>query len=811
MHTGKSSKAHGPKTDTSPRFRWTALLAATALFTLILYPNLLVTKLRYDVGDVAEKDIKAPRDFLIEDQTATEIKRQQAVQEVMTVFDHDTELAQRIGRTVDEAFADMRALRQAAAGSRGPEPSAAAAPPPLAPQPAVEEKSPDPKHLPENMRKSFEDKLGIRVGKGAFGLLDQQGFPKRVAEATAEILQKVLESGVVSNKEMLLKDYEKGIVLRDVRTKEEKAYRDFRQLFSVEQARGFARTAGQEVLRELDPGLAELAVDFSQRLIQPNVTLNRNETEERKSRAATEIKPVLYKIKSGEMLLREGERVTELHLLKLKTLEAQTKPQQFLQSVAGAAALMLGLFVVTYTLFLRRHLSQAQTPSRNAALMVGAFLFFLLIARTSVSFVGVVLQSSVYPIPESAAVFAAPLAAAPMTICLFLGLPAALPFATVTAIGGALIFDNSLPLCLFFLVTGSMGAYWISHCRERRVFVTAGTKTGILAALMAAAIGLYLAEFSWSRILWGMAFAFLGGIGSGLIAAGIAPLVEISFGYTTDITLLELANLDRPILRRLMIEAPGTYHHSVIVGSMVEAAASEIGANPLLAKVAGYYHDIGKIKKPLYFIENQRNGKNRHDKLAPSMSSLILISHIKEGVEIAREHKLGRVITDAIRQHHGTSLIRYFFEKAKQLKGEDAVKEEDFRYPGPTPQSREAALVMLADVVEAASRTLENPTPARVKGLVQNLFNRILADGQLDRCDLTLKDLHRIAGSFNTILNGIHHHRIEYFDQRPPVADSARGRTKNGHPDRQPPKAAQDIPEGHKAEGPDHPKLTRAS
>jgi rRNA maturation RNase YbeY len=237
------------------------------------------------------------------------------------------------------------------------------------------------------------------------------------------------------------------------------------------------------------------------------------------------------------------------------------------------------------------------------------------------------------------------------------------------------------------------------------------------------------------------------------------------FDYTTDITLLELANLDRPILRRLMIEAPGTYHHSVIVGTLVEAAASEIGANPLLARVCGYYHDIGKVNKPLYFIENQK-GKNKHDKLAPSMSSLILIAHVKDGVEIARKNKLGSMIIDTIKQHHGTSLIKFFYEKAKQRKGEDSVNIDDFRYPGPKPQTREAGLVMLADAVEAASRTLENPTSSRIQGLVQNLINKIFSDGQLDACELTLKDLHNIAKSFNQILSGIYHHRIEYPDQR---------------------------------------------
>jgi len=242
-----------------------------------------------------------------------------------------------------------------------------------------------------------------------------------------------------------------------------------------------------------------------------------------------------------------------------------------------------------------------------------------------------------------------------------------------------------------------------------------------------------------------------------------------------------LANLDRPILRRLMLEAPGTYHHSVIVGSLVEAAAAEIGANPLLAKVCGYYHDIGKVRKPLYFIENQSGGRNKHDKLAPSMSSLILIAHIKDGIEIARKDKLGQVIIDTIQQHHGTSLISYFFNKAQQLKGAEAVKEDDYRYPGPRPQTKEAGLVMLADVVEAASRTLENPTPARIQGLVQHLVNKIFSDGQLDHCELTLKDLHSIAKSFNKILNGIHHHRIEYSDT--PTKENGKG--KHGHPDRQ--------------------------
>ncbi|UCD33488.1 MAG: HDIG domain-containing protein [Desulfobacterales bacterium] len=251
-----------------------------------------------------------------------------------------------------------------------------------------------------------------------------------------------------------------------------------------------------------------------------------------------------------------------------------------------------------------------------------------------------------------------------------------------------------------------------------------------------------------------------------------------------------------------MIEAPGTYHHSVVVGSMVEAAASEIGANPLLAKVCGYYHDIGKIKKPMYFIENQTNGINKHDKLAPSMSSLILISHVRDGVDMAKKYKLGAVILDTIKQSHGTSLISFFYEKAKQLKGADSLNIDDFRYPGPKPQTKEAGLVMLADMVEAASRVLANPTPSRIQGLVQHLINTVFSDGQLDECELTLKDLNNIAKSFNKILYGIHHHRIEYPEKA--LLNNTKG--KDESPDRQQAKKIQDISEKNSAKGKSHLK-----
>jgi len=790
MSKDKNKESINKNLKSAGRFRWGILISITALFSIILFPNLVVTKHKYSLGDVAERDIKSPRDFFIEDKEATENNRRQAVEAVLTVYDYDAELAAGLTRKVNEVFAEMRAAAASTSQDEQYQQPAAVE----SGQAAVQ----DPKSVQNQIvdrRKYLEEKLGIRLNKGAFIELENAGFSEKIAELINRILLKILDNGVVTNKEILMKESEKGIHLRNVSTKEEQEQRQLKKYYGLDQAKTMVRIVGQPLLNDLDYDMLNLVVDFVQRLLQPNVTLNRSETEERKNKAAAEIKPVLHKIKTGEMLLREGERVTEVQLLKLKTLETQTKNEQVFLTSVGAAMLLLLLLVTTYLLHLNQPGQLSAEHNKGLIFLGSVFLTFLFLAEISSKLSEVLAINTTIPIEMSSIWFGMPLASGAMIICLFMGLRIAIPLAVVMAISFALIFENSLTVFLYFLINGTMAAYWVRNCRERKVFITAGAKLGLLNVLLVTAVNFYLAELSGPKLLWDWAFAFLGGIGAGIVTAGLAPLVEISFGYTTDISLLELANLDRPILRKLMIEAPGTYHHSVIVGSLVEAAASEIGANHLLAKVCGYYHDIGKSKKPLYFIENQKAGKNKHDKLAPSMSSLILIAHVKDGVEIARENKLGRDIIDTIRQHHGTSLIKYFYEKAKQRKGEDAVKIDDFRYPGPKPQTREAGLVMLADVVEAASRTLENPTPSRIQGLVQNLINNIFSDGQLDECELTLKDLHKIARSFNQILNGIHHHRIEYTEKRVAAGENGKGRPKNGSPDRQQAKQAQNLTE----------------
>jgi putative nucleotidyltransferase with HDIG domain len=339
-----------------------------------------------------------------------------------------------------------------------------------------------------------------------------------------------------------------------------------------------------------------------------------------------------------------------------------------------------------------------------------------------------------------------------------------LVFAIIAAIVTGSLFGNSFAFMVFVFMSSLAGAHWVRHVTERSSLFRAGLRLGMFNFMLIFAMHLMTARAFDLQLIYKLGFGFAGGLVAAVMVTGIVPLAESIFRYTTNIKLLELANMNNPVLRDLMVQAPGTYHHSIIVGNLAEAAAENIGVNPLMVRVAAYYHDIGKIRKPLYFIENIGGQENRHDKLAPSMSALILMAHVKDGAEMARENRLGKALTDIIRQHHGTSLMKFFYDRAKSKADPEVeqVNERDYRYSGPKPQTREAALIMLADVIEAASRTLTDPTPARIQGMVQKVINNIFIDGQLDECELTLKDLHNIAKSFNLVLGGIFHYRVDY-------------------------------------------------
>ncbi len=254
------------------------------------------------------------------------------------------------------------------------------------------------------------------------------------------------------------------------------------------------------------------------------------------------------------------------------------------------------------------------------------------------------------------------------------------------------------------------------------------------------------------------------GILSSILTNGSLPYLENAFGITSPVRLLELSQPSNPLLKKLLTEAPGTYHHSILVGNLAEAAAEAVGGESLLVRVGAYYHDIGKIKRPYFFIENQFGGDNPHDKIAPSLSTLILTAHVRDGLDLAKEYKLPQAIIKIIEQHHGSSLVTYFYHKALECCVDDNLNEDDFRYEGPKPQTKEAAIVMLADSVEAAVRSMQNKTHGRIEGLVRKILREKLLDGQLDECDLTFRDLEDIAQAFLKVLSGIFHSRVEYPD-----------------------------------------------
>ncbi|MCX8028008.1 MAG: HDIG domain-containing protein [Thermodesulfovibrionales bacterium] len=359
-------------------------------------------------------------------------------------------------------------------------------------------------------------------------------------------------------------------------------------------------------------------------------------------------------------------------------------------------------------------------------------------------------------------IYGIPVPVGAMLITLIFDFHTAIMFSFIISIlTGIWFYDPSYTV--FAFLGCIIGAFSIIRCKKRSAILRAGMIVSLVNVVTAVIAMMARGDiFNDIVVLHTMIYALLSGFTVSSFLFVLLPFFEYVFSLTTDISLLELLDLEHPLMKSLMISAPGTYHHSIIVGNLAESAAEAIGVNPLLARVAAYYHDIGKMKMPEYFVENQTAGINKHDKLTPHMSSMILISHVKEGIELAKQHKIPAIVSDAIQQHHGTSLIAYFYQKAIEQNLGEAILQDDYRYPGPKPQTRIAALIMMADAVEAASRTLIDPTPARISALVERIINNIFLDGQIDECELTLKDLSVIKKKFTYILTSIFHKRIIY-------------------------------------------------
>lgn len=498
--------------------------------------------------------------------------------------------------------------------------------------------------------------------------------------------------------------------------------------------------------RELEPGEVALVSGVVSLVVQPNLVLDLQKINRIKDAAMREVQPVY--VERGQMIVRRFDPVTEEHLQILQDLGLLKQTSNYWSALG--MLLLLALLMSIFGVYLYQQKSQLLANEGHLAL-----LGLLLVLVSGIAKVlGV--------IPWEGAGYLAPIALATMLIAILLDANVAVMATIFLSTILAVVTGLEMKYAVVGLMSGLASVYSVSKVGERSDLTRAGVFVGAVSFVTMVALGFIRSESFM------VTYSFLGlvnGLVSAIGAIGLFPYLETVFGITSHIRLLELSNPNQPLLRKLLMEAPGSYHHSMIVGNLAEAAAEAVGGDSLLARVGAMYHDIGKTKRPYFFIENQYGGENPHDKIAPTLSTLIVISHVKDGVDLARQHKLPEVVVDFIRQHHGTTLVKYFFHKAKESIRDESCDEKDFRYPGPKPQSKEAAIVLLADSVEAATRSLGRPTPGRIEGLVRKIVKDHLADGQLDESDITLRDLDKICDAFVRVLTGIYHKRVEYPQQ----------------------------------------------
>ena len=715
--------------------KWFIGLGIAIILTLLLSPGLTLRLKEYQAGDLATREIKSTQDLLVEDEKSTQEKRTEAERSVLSIYDYDPAVLSESENRIRSTFKSLAASFK------------------------KDEKGVDQTAL---RKKEWDSSLRLPLTQREWQILEKERFNPAIGEAALKLIAPILKKGIVNDKELLDPDAEKGIVLRNIQTREErKTFPPFTFL-DFKEARAKLRAQASLITPALGKENSSIALKIGEYFLRLNLTFNKDETEEKKINAKEKIHPVYFQVKRGEVILRAGERVQADHLLKIKALKKAQERTHLL-------AILIGMGLLTFLILASLYQFSTQNI-RKVSLSQKDLLFFSTALLGVIAFLKLfqlstdVLGGQFFSIPSSSYLYLFPIATGAMLVRIVLNSEVAIVFTLLASYFSAVLMGNQLFYFIFTLVGSVIGAHKVAHCEQRSILIKAGITVGGINLLMILSYHLLTGNPFKMTLLSDLMMGFLGGILASVLVLGFAPIIESLFGYTTDIKLLELANMDHPVLKDLILQAPGTYHHSIIVGSLVEAAAKSIAANPLMARVSAFYHDIGKLKKPLYFIENAGGGENKHDHLAPTMSSLILISHVKDGVEMARENRLGERIGHIIQQHHGTSLISYFYQKAKEKENPEmeSINENDFRYPGPKPQTKEAGIVMLADSVEAASRALTDPTPSRINSLVQRITNNIFLDGQLEECELTLKDLQKIQESFNRILTAIFHQRIDY-------------------------------------------------
>ncbi len=694
-----------------------ALLVVVLLVTAAALPTGGSSdRFRYREGDIARERIVAPYDFSVQKDEAT-LRREQedAATAVPPVFVADP-------KAQSEQLARFALFQDKALGVIG-----------------------DPRSTPAQKAERLHA-LGVTLSEGTIDVLATPAKARRVVESLSAWLSESVSQGIVGEKRgQFILGY-RAVSLREGESESIAAATRFLE-------KGEALDLIEKHTRAAfpsDPRLVQFAREVATPFTTPSVLYDRAGTEWRRVQAQGAISGVIGAVKKDELIVDANERISREGLLKLRSLrnleEARRDRSEFLYPPVARMLLML-LFIAAFATYLRMDLPAVYRD--NGMLSLFTLLAIAVLAAT-VSLVNIAGLSE----------FTVPLALAPLVVASLMEKRPTLVFTLMLAVLDLAIAELRTPFVPVAVMGGVTAVYSVARLRHRWHFIRAFF--AIALANLAAILAWDLARTSPGPVLlkdamWGGVNAFL----ATSLAFLLLPLVEHLFRLTSDITLLELSDLNRPLLRRLQLEAPGTYHHSMIVGSLAEAATEAIGANSLLARVSAYYHDIGKLAKPEYYAENEpASTRSRHDKLTPSMSALVVKSHITEGLEIAKKERLPRAVRDAIPEHHGSMVMAFFYHKA--LEADPGARREDYSYPGPRPRSKETAILMLADGVEGASRALAEPTPSRIRGLVQRIIDERVRDGQLDDCGITLQELARVRESFIPVLTAIFHVRAPY-------------------------------------------------
>ena len=678
------------------------LLILVLSITFILSINFIPGKIILKEGEVASRDIVAPETIEFIDEKATEKLKEDASKSIREVYNLNLASIESVENDIVHFFLEVRKLRD-------------------------EYNT----HLEEQRIQNNE-------------VLNNEFIDNNLSEINEKYFMEIEDDSILN----LIKIDQSS--LEEI---EQNVYLSIRKIMEQGIKENDIEEAKKQIIREIserstNPYNAIISSEIGENFIKPSLFLDIGATEKKRQDSIEAVRDVKNVIRKDQIIIRKGDIVNPEHIEKMQALGLQNPILHF-QSMLGLF-FIISLFILLIVLYIYTFHKNIFDDTNKLILLSIIYIATMLVAKITGEISGYLI----------------PVAFASMLIAITIDSRLALWMTFIISFNIVFIFLGEINYMIVALAGGLVSVFSIRKATQRSSLTRAGLLVALTNIFSILALGMMhrsSSQIILENCMWGV----LNGFASAILTIGILPFLESFFDITSSFKLMELSNPNQPLLKQLLVEAPGTYHHSVVVGNLAESAAEEIGANALLTRVGAYYHDIGKLKRPYFFAENQEAYKNTHDDMEPSLSALVIASHVKDGVDMAKKYRLPKAIIDIINQHHGTGLISYFFHRALQLTDPKStvINEDNYRYSGPKPKSKEAGIILLADIIEAEARTLNSPTSSRIKNLTQNVINRTLENGQLDECNLTLRDLTKIKDIFSRIFTGMFHNRVEYPDE----------------------------------------------